>query len=229
MSKTVQIPKNFLYALGGLLVLSLVATAYLFGRQNAPVRPEEPTSTASPQPIPLPDLEQKTLDSRVVDLENRIGTLQKRPLQKVDSEVSSKGAAESSLEKSGDTDLVARRAYFDQLNSILGRTALEAPEPMATRLLDQVMNSTQTDRFESALAQTSQAEAEVVKLEAPSSCLEHKKLVLSQLKFSLLLLEKVRASLDSGDSGKLDSLSEVDDTMLEQAVQLRDLDRSLRP
>jgi hypothetical protein len=233
MSKNVQVPQRILFVFGGLLLVSLVATGYLLGKQSLgkPAEPS-PSPVAVATPIPLVGEAEQSLDARIDALEGRVGALH----QKADAGDSTEAPPENvpqppaggDAQAQDSIDLEARRAYFEQLDAILGSSALASPQPIATRLLEQGMSG--DDRqLDAVIIKTSQAVSDVKAAETPLSCQEHKDLVLGQLSHTVALLREVQAATQAGDTAKLNSLPLPDDQIMGQALRLQELDRSLRP
>ena len=218
MSKSVQVSQKLLFALGSLLLVSLAVAGYLLGRQNALGPVPQLSASPSPRVVPLAEEVEPNIESRIAKLEDRVGTNAFTP----------RTPQQTKLEQAPKSSEM-RQAYFKELNSILGRSALQSPMPMPTRLIDLAMSSDKEGHVESVLAQTTQAAAKVQALEAPPECLEHKTLVLAQLQYSLTLLRELQLALESGDASKLQELSTVDHENLSQADRLRDIDEALRP
>lgn len=225
MAKNVEVSQKVLFTLVGLLVVCLVAIGFLLGRQSGPSQVERPGLTPTPvaiaTPIPLVGQAEQSLDSRVDALDRRVGALRPRVGQPLT-------AASPQSTPVDLADLEARKTYFDQLDTILGRSAFDSPQPFATRLLEQGMNGDE-NQLKRVLSQSIQATRDVEAVEAPRTCREHKELILAQLSHAVDVLKKVQAIEDGSENVDLVSLSNPDEKTMSENLKLQKLDRSLRP
>jgi len=167
---------------------------------------------------------EQSLSRRVDALQGRVGTLQQRTVTPP-PQVANEASKEDPLAAA---ELKARRSYFQQIDSILGSSALASPQPFATRLLEQGMSGGNS-QLESVLSKTRQALSDVETVEAPTACREHKALLLGQLSHAIDVLSQVRTATLSQDPSTLNALPLPKEAVMSEALRLQKLDASLRP
>lgn len=223
MSKPVTVPKPLLVALGALLFLSLLAVAYLMGQRNAaPAQSPSPTPALTP-PAMIGEATPaaRSLEERLDALDKRVGAHQQQLGQ-------TPGPASNPAPSSQSEADPARAAYFQQLDSILGRSAFASPEPFAAKLMPQAMAGGK-DELRKVFERTQQAREAVAAIEPPQDCQDHHALVLSQLDDAVVLLGEVQ---DADATTSVDSLKATAarvEASQGQAQKLQQLDLSLRP
>jgi hypothetical protein len=126
------------------------------------------------------------------------------------------------------SDKNERRAYFQQVDSILKNTAaIDDPNQYATKFLQQAMSGDNSG-FDSLLATTRQAKAALQKITPPPSCVEHHSLLLSQLSQSSVLLTEVHQAISTNDTTRLSAVASKGQGMQAETEKYQELDRQLR-
>ncbi len=220
MSKPVSVPKPLLAALGALLLLSLLAVAYLMGQRNAGPAPATPTASP-PAMITEATPAQRSLEDRLDALDKRVGAHQQQLGQ------TSAPAASTSTSAPVPSD-PSRKAYFEQLDAVLGRSAFASPEPFAAKLMPQAMAGGK-DELRQVLDRTEQARAAVAAIVPPADCQEHHALVVEQLDVALDLLREVQDANATTSVEALNATAARVEASQKQAQRLQQIDRELRP
>lgn len=229
MSHQVQVPRHVLLAGVALGLLSLLGIAYLLGRQDAarhplPVTPSSPTP-ALPELITAVTPAARSLDERLDALEQRIDSVKQRSGTPV--VVASPTAAARAPIRLG-SEIESRRAYFQRIDALLGRSALSGTQPLASRLLQRGMAGN-AQQFDELLEQTKTIMLELGAVQPPEECREHHRLLLAQLAKASALLREVKAANASGHTERLDAVASQSLAQGGQEfITLQQLDRVLR-
>lgn len=240
MSDQVQVSRNFIRAIGGLLVLCCVIILFLLSRQSsergggatptplisATARVEGPGSARTPvssSGSPIQSLEERldTLDGKVESISQRTGEATPTPPRVAD------GATPVQGEVAGTPESRAVADYLKKVDSIVGASAMTGPLPIAAKLLERGMASDPADS-DALIQQTSQAKADLAAVTPPSECQEHHTLLLGQLSEAVVILREVRTADASGDVTRLAALAESSLKSQEEAAKLSEIDRRLR-
>ena len=256
MAKEVQIPKGLLTALVAALAVSLLGTAYLLGKQSG--SPAAAQSTPAPTPAPatlasnevVPQAKEPTLSARLDRIEQRVDRTSARlqapeqdarpadlparteaPKPSIPAPPPSEAPAVSPPPRVAQTspnDLSQRRAYFQEVDSILPTTAsIEDPNQFATKFLQQAMSG-DTSGFDSLLSTTRKAQTSLQAVTPPPSCRQHHSLLLSQLSQSVVLLNEVNQAIASSDTSRLSAVAARGQEMQAETERFKQLDRELR-
>lgn len=257
MAEDVQIPKGLLAGLVTALVLSLLAVAFLMGRQTAPVvavSTPEPVPTAAPLVASQP--QETSLNARLDRIEqrvDRVGTREMRQAEVVEAptrpeqveppretkrqatrQASASAPAQESLraapsvDKQNKPEAKEKREYFRQIDSILkNTTSIDDPNQFATQFLQQAMNGDDSG-FESLIATTRKTKAAIEGVSPPPSCQEHHRLLLKQVSESVVLLAEVHQAISTNDTSRLTSVAARGQEMQAETQSFQELDRRLR-
>jgi hypothetical protein len=227
MSDGVWLSRKVLIALGGLLMLSLTAVAFLLGRQTRPLSEEgfpspSPVAVAPATQVPLGEARPRDLESRLDALEKRVQARQQEvgQLRLPTPEPSPWVAAGT---PASPTDVEARRTYFRAVDALVGRSAFDSSQPFSARLLEQALLGGE-EELERVLAATTRTRVDMRAIAPPPECREHHALVVAQLGDALELLKQVSVA----DSQRLQALTGRVDESQAEAGRLHQLDRKLR-
>ena len=207
MSDSVQIPKRALGALVGGLVLSLMGTCFLLGRASVPVA----VITASPAPPPPPPapVEVASPASQELAVSKPAAVVRKLP------PFPAKEAGEV-------------RAYLAAVEQIgAGTQDLGDPSDFANDLLNQAVMG-DTSGVDSLLSQARASQAALAQVKPPESCKAHYRLMLSEMKMSVQILQSLKAALETSDSMALAGMAGKGAEAQRQARQLEKLTAELR-
>ncbi len=241
MSDQVHVSRNFIRAIGGLLVLCCVIILFLLSRRSeesggggtptpvisATIRSESPggaRTPVSPSGSPTRSLEERldALDGKVESVRQRTGEATPIPPRVVS------GATPAQGEEATDTpESRAVSDYLKKVDSIVGASAMIGPLPIAAKLLERGMASDPADS-DALIQRTSQAKADLAAVTPPSECQEHHTLLLGQLAEAVVILREVRTADASGDVTRLAALAESSLKSQDEAAKLSELDRRLR-
>lgn len=231
MSDQVQVSRNFIRAVGGLLVLCCGIILFLLSRPtplvSTTVRAERPggaRTPVSPSGSPTQSLEERlnALDGKVESIRQRTG--EETPTAAPAVEGATPAPGEEAADPPGSR---AVADYLKKVDSIVGASAMAGPLPIAAKLLERGMTSDPADS-EALVQQTNQAKADLAAVTPPSECQEHHTLLLGQLSEAVVLLREVRAADASGDVTRLAALAESSLKSQEEAAKLSEIDRRLR-
>lgn len=209
-TSTVRIPRGVLIALGGALLVSLAALAFLVGRQSAHKEPPSPppaVAAAAPVPAEAPDEGAATVEppSPVETPAVEIAPIEPGetpeaggwtlPQPTATLATPPPEAAPSAPAPTPDTsfrDEVAR--YFEEAESIQSRAKYWSdPQALAKALMDQAGKG-DSSGFDKLIDANRRVRDELRGLHVPAPCAEHHRLTQGLVEEGLSLLEGVRGS-----------------------------------
>jgi hypothetical protein len=254
MAKEVQISKGLLTGLVAALIFSLIGVAYLLGRQSVtPIAQSTPASTVTPVTLASNQVASQTtepsLSARLDRIERRVDRtavrieasdtppVRQAPPRRAEAPTRTSSPppaaikprrTEAPLREQPSADMDQRRAYFQQVDSILQNTAsIDDPNQFATKFLQQAMSG-DTSGFDNLSATTRQAKNSLESVQPPPSCKQHHALLVSQLSQSIVLLTEVNQAIRSNDTSKLSSVAARGQEMQADTEKFKQLDRNLR-
>ena len=222
---------------GGVLTLLCVASLFFLSREQstpAPAPTSPPVTQGSPSPASTSQVGVNAAE-RSGSLEERLDALDK----KVDEVRQRTGEATPTAAPTAQPTSSAQQAalteppdqaiasYLQQVDSIVGASAMVGPLPIAAKLLERGM-AADPSQSDALIEKTNQAKAELAALTPPEGCQEHHRLLLGQLSEAVVLLREVKVADANGDTTRLAALAESSLKSQEEAAKLSALDRDLR-
>ncbi|MFI5184892.1 MAG: hypothetical protein ACHQNV_10865 [Vicinamibacteria bacterium] len=206
---TVPMPRGLVIALLSALAVSVLAVAFLLGRETGRGQPAQPPSTvtervaASVPPAPGVATPAPTaqLPASVAQGEVPLpGTPIAGPLAPAVS-TTTPSAGRDPLR-----DAVA--AYFGKVEAIQSRAkSWSDPEALARSLLEQGSRG-DVSGFDGLAAANAKVRDELRAVEVPEPCREHHRMTLALIDESVSMLERVKSQLQGSDAGSLGQIAE---------------------
>lgn len=220
---------------GGVLTLLCVASLFFLSREQS--TPDSDSTLAvqrSPSPAATSEVGANaqesggSLEERLDALDHKVEEVRQRT-----GEAPPEATSEATPNSTPDHVALAEppnqavASYLQQVDSIVGASAMVGPLPIAAKLLERgmVADPSQSDGL---IERTNQAKAELAALTPPEGCQEHHRLLLGQLSEAVVLLREVKVADANGDTTRLAALAESSLKSQEEAAKLSALDRDLR-
>jgi hypothetical protein len=218
----VVVPRGVLIALVAALAVAMLMAVFLLGRQSArtPVA-SAPAATAplgaAPEPADTAPTASTLLPGPSTDAPSTFPT--------VPPAAGLPAASAGSVSPQERAD-VAR--YFQEADGIQARAKYWSdPQALAKTLIEQ-MGSGRTEAFDQLVSSQRQARDELARMSVPAPCAEHHRRSLDALSGGLSLLEKLQATIASGDLGSLESLPTAGRDLEREAREIDELGRQIR-
>ena len=241
-SENVQIPRAALLALVLGLVLCLMLVAFLLGRQSAPPPPAPPPPASSPRaessvpvessnqlqvadvPTPAPEAPPVAPPPPPVAAPPPPPVAAPAPAP----EAAPAPPAVAAPHPRPKPRVSAVQQYLSRIDAVMASTGdLGDPTQFATGVLGKGASGDATG-FDSLLAKTRKAQADLAKIHPPAGCKEHYALTQAQLAGSITLLEGVKRATMSMDTAGLPALAAQGQAMQAKAERLQVLTDRLR-
>ena len=216
---------------GGVLTLLCVASLFFLSREQ-PTRDSDSTLAVqgSPSPAAMSEVganareSGSSLEDRLDALDKRVDEVRQRTGEAIPEATPPLPSNQGALVEPPDQAIAD---YLQQVDSIVGASAIVGPLPIAAKLLERGM-AADPSQSDGLIEKTNQAKAELAALTPPEGCQEHHRLLLGQLSEAVVLLREVKVADANGDTTRLAALAESSLKSQDEAAKLSALDRDLR-
>lgn len=231
MSQQDPSSRTLVRAAGGVLTLLCVAALFFLSREQPAPAPDL-TLAVQGGPSPAAASEGGTnaqhsggrLEDRLEALDKKVEEVRQRTGEAPSEATPPSPSEQITLAEPPDQAIAD---YLQQVDSIVGASAMVGPLPIAAKLLERGM-AADPSQSDGLIEKTNQAKAELAALTPPEGCQEHHRLLLGQLSEAALLLREVKVADANGDTTRLAALAESSLKSQDEAAKLSALDRDLR-
>lgn len=219
MTKSVQISKGLLWALGSALGVALLALAFLLGRQSA--APEKALNVALSSAAPQAEATHPTpLPSQAPAPNLRAPATHVSPI--FEPEKATQGQWGSP-----DQHRSAVAAYFRALDQIQPEQFSGDAQSMAQEMAA-AMAKGDTSGLDKLLKQAQATKGRLTSISVPPPCAHHHRESLNSLEDGLSLLQSIKQALGNSDPGALMSMATQATAMKKRAEALQGEEQRLR-